>query len=81
MTSLTHFMIKFSVKKPDPRPAQNGKLAQSTRHTFRVKRDQAVTERPLFHWIIEYDVLRKDDHGDVLKFTQTLQDLSHGFGL
>lgn len=75
---LTYFTVKTLVERPNLQPAQKD---TSTWQTFRVKWDQAVTEWPLFHRLIEYDVLWKDDHCDVLKLAKTLQDLSHGFGL
>lgn len=43
--------------------------------------DEAVAEGPLVHGLVEDDVLREDDHGDVLKLAQPLHDLSHGLGL
>lgn len=53
------------------------------RRTFGVEGDEAVTERPFVHGLVEDDVLWEDDHSNVLKPTQPLQDLGHrlGFGL
>src|SRR4029434_6612502 len=48
--------------------------------TFGVKRDEAVTERPLLHRLTEYDLLGEDHHGDVLELTEPLHDLRHGLG-
>lgn len=43
--------------------------------------DEAVAVRPLLHGFFQDHLLRKNDHVDVLKLTESLQDLSHGFGL
>lgn len=43
--------------------------------------NEAVTERPFVHGLIEDDVLWEDDHSDVLKPAQPLQDLGHWLGL
>lgn len=50
-------------------------------HTFGVEGDEAVTQRPFVHRLIEDDILWEDDHGDVLKLAQPLQNLSHWLGL
>lgn len=50
-------------------------------HTFGVERDEAVAQRPFVHRLVEDDVLWEDDHGDVLKPAQPLQDLGHRLGL
>lgn len=49
--------------------------------TLGVEGDEAVTQRPLVHRLVEDDILREDDHGDVLKPAQPLQDLGHRLGL
>lgn len=49
--------------------------------TFGVEGDEAVTEGPFVHRLIEDDVLRENDHGDVLEPAEPLQDLGHGLGL
>lgn len=49
--------------------------------TFGVKGDEAVTQRPILHWFMEYDVLKEDDHSDVLKLTKALHDLGHSLGV
>lgn len=49
--------------------------------TLGVERDKAVTERPFVHRLIEDDVLWEDDHSDILKPAQPLQDLGHWLGL
>lgn len=49
--------------------------------TFGVKRDEAVTQRPILHRFIEYDFLREDDYCDVLKLTKALHDLGHRLGV
>lgn len=46
-----------------------------------MKGDEAVTEGPFLHRLIEYDVLGEDDHSDVFKLAQTLQYLRHGLRL
>lgn len=43
--------------------------------------DEAVTEGPFVHGLVENDVLGEDDHSDVLKPAQPLQDLGHGLRL
>lgn len=45
--------------------------------TFGVKGDEAVTQRPLVHGLVEDDILWEDDHRDVLESAQPLQDLGH----
>lgn len=47
--------------------------------TFGVEGDEAVTARPILHWLLKDHLLRKDDHIYVVKLAQALQDLSHGF--
>lgn len=42
--------------------------------------DEAITEGPFLHRLIENDVLREDDNSNVLESAQSLQDLRHGFG-
>lgn len=49
--------------------------------TFGVEGDETVTQRPFVHRLVEDGVLREDDHGDVLKPAQPLQDLGHWLGL
>ena len=49
--------------------------------TFGVEGDEAVTQGPFVHGLVENDVLREDDHSDVLKPAQTLQNLGHGLWL
>lgn len=49
--------------------------------TFGVKGDETVTHRPILYWFTEYDVLREDDHSDVLKLTKALHDLGHRLGV
>lgn len=46
-----------------------------------MKGDEAVTQRPFVHRLVEDDVLWEDDHSDVLKPAQPLQDLGHWLGL
>lgn len=46
-------------------------------HTFGVEGDDTVTQRPFVHGLVEDDVLWEDDHSDVLKPAQPLQDLGH----
>lgn len=48
--------------------------------TFGMEGNEAVTQRPLLHRFIEYNLLWKNDHGDVLKLTEPLHNLSHWFG-
>lgn len=45
--------------------------------TFGVKGDEAVTQRPFVHGLVEDDILWEDDHRDVLESAQPLQDLGH----
>lgn len=42
--------------------------------------DETVTQRPFVHRLVKDDVLRENDHGDVLEPTEPLQDLGHGLG-
>ncbi len=49
--------------------------------TLGVEGDEAVTQRPFVHGLVEDDVLWEDDHSDVLKPAQPLQDLGHWLGL
>lgn len=46
--------------------------------TFGVEGDEAVTERPVLHRLLKDHLLWKDDHVDVIKLAEALQDLSHG---
>lgn len=48
--------------------------------TFGVEGDEAVAERPILYWLLQNHLLWKDDHVDVIKLAQALQDLSHGLG-
>lgn len=48
--------------------------------TFGVEGDEAVTQRPVLHRLLQDYLLRKDDHVDVVELTQALQNLSHGLG-
>lgn len=57
------------------------KIRHIQTQTFGMKGNEAVTQRPLLHRFTENHLLWKNDHGDVLKFTESLQDFSHGFGL
>lgn len=45
--------------------------------TFGVERDEAVTQRPFVHGLVEDDILWEDDHSDVLEPAQPLQNLGH----
>ena len=45
--------------------------------TFRVEGDEAVTQGPFLHRLVEDGILREDDHSEVLKLAQPLQDLGH----
>lgn len=45
--------------------------------TFGVEGDEAITQRPLLHRLVEDHLLWEDDDGDVLKLTQPLHDLGH----
>lgn len=49
--------------------------------TFGVEGDEAVTQGPFVHGLVEDDLLGEDDHCDVLKLTQPFHDLGHGLGL
>lgn len=49
--------------------------------TLGVEGDEAVTQRPFVYGLVEDDVLWEDDHSDVLKPAQPLQDLGHWLGL
>lgn len=49
--------------------------------TFGVEGDEAVTQRPFVHRLVEDGVLWEDDHGDVLEPAQPLQNLGHWLGL
>lgn len=51
--------------------------------TLGVEGDEAVTQRPFVHGLVEDGILWEDDHSDVLKPAQPLQDLGHWlwFGL
>lgn len=48
--------------------------------TFGVEGDEAITKGPFLHRLLQDDLLRKDDHINVVKLTKALQDLSHGLG-
>lgn len=54
---------------------------QNAVRTLGVEGDEAVTQRPSVHGLVQNDVLWKDDHSDVLKFAEPFQDLSHWLGL
>lgn len=49
--------------------------------TFGVEGDEAVTQRPVLHRLLQDHLLWKDDHVDVIKLAEALQDLSHGLGV
>lgn len=49
--------------------------------TLGVEGDEAVTQRPFVHRLVEDGVLWEDNHSDVLKPAQPLQDLGHWLGL
>lgn len=46
-----------------------------------MERDETITERPVFHRLIQNDFLFKRNHSDVFEQTESLQDLLHRFGL
>lgn len=49
--------------------------------TFGMERDEAITEWPVFHRLIQNDFLFKCNHSDVFEQAQSLQDLLHRLGL
>ena len=67
-----------SQKKPQ---TKGHKRAVCGCFTLGVEGDEAVTQRPLVHRLVEDNILWKDDHSDVLKPAQPLQDLGHWLGL
>lgn len=42
--------------------------------------DEAVAEGPFLHGLLQDHLLGEDHHVDVVKLTEALQDLRHGFG-